>query len=638
MKGRLKQRQQDILKMLITSTVPLNIDTLKEKLGKSERTIRYDINELKEVCGSCGVSIKYKTKTGFYIPTEQKTRCSRLFDEETGSDEPEVAGNTDEMRIRELYFYFLVRKRDTIAEQIAGDFYFSRSTLIRMIGKFNEKFDGMIHLTSYRTGGYELGGDEFAIRHVGMEYLAECFKGSYTPEDWYLFMPETAKSSIDLNTLMIISNQIKKINARYNVWLSNSSFINLLSYCIIRTLRLRRFRELAGSSGESGEVSYSGYAADLLKVPDYVKASESVRELEYMRKILSENEILVSDRRIDEESLRGSIQKIMDNLAERHEKFESVYDGKRLEKDLFDHLKNALCFLISREENDEENYIVVHEVKDNYPEFYEEARSCAAILEEDFHVRFNETEICYIGIYLYKNCRIKERKKKKVLLVCATGKGLSHLLSIRVENTFPGIQVMGQRSPFQLSNLMDEKEIDFIISTIPIKTINIPVVKISRILSTEDIKRIQEFLDYGNLVDEIPLGEQANASFSSKADPFQIEQDGRPDISLNSMVASATTISKLILTLLEYTSKFPEDCRMEQDALLGLIIHMSMAIPRWFQNDTSDTEEDIEQYAAIARKQGSIFEIMEKFFTLVESSLLITIPVKERIAFFLYII
>ena len=197
---------------------------------------------------------------------------------------------------------------------------------------------------------------------------------------------------------------------------------------------------------------------------------------------------------------------------------------------------------------------------------------------------------------------------------------------------------MGQRSPFQLSNLMDEKEIDFIISTIPIKTINIPVVKISRILSTEDIKRIQEFLDYGNLVDEIPLGEQANASFSSKADPFQIEQDGRPDISLNSMVASATTISKLILTLLEYTSKFPEDCRMEQDALLGLIIHMSMAIPRWFQNDTSDTEEDIEQYAAIARKQGSIFEIMEKFFTLVESSLLITIPVKERIAFFLYII
>ena len=637
MKGRLKQRQQDILKMLITSTVPLNIETLKEKLGKSERTIRYDINELKEVCGASGVSIKYKTKTGFYIPTEQKSRCAHLFDEENG-EEPEVCASTDEMRIRDLYFYFLVRKRDTIAEQIAGDFYFSRSTLIRMIGKFNEKFDGKLHLTSYRTGGYELGGDEFAIRHVGMEYLAECFKGSYTPEDWYLFLPETAKSRMDLNTLTQISNQIKKINARYNVWLSNSSFINLMAYSVIRTLRLKSARGRTGKSGDMPAVMYRGYAADLLIEPDIMNSSEPLQELEYMQQILSENEILVSDRSIDEESLKGSIRKIMDILAGRHEDFDSVYDVERLKKDLFDHLKNAICFLISREGNDEENYIVIHEVKDNYPEFYEEARVCAGILEEDFHVTFNETEICYIGIYLYKNCRIRERKKKKVLLVCATGKGLSHLLSIRVENAFPGIQVMGQKSPFQLSNMAEEKEIDFIISTIPLKTMSIPVVKISRILSAEDIKRIQEFLDYGKLVDEIPLEEQANASFSAKADPFQIEQDGRPDISLNSMVASATTISKLILTLLEYTSKFPENYRLEQDALLGLIIHMSMAIPRWFQNEASDTEEDMEQYTAIARKHGGIFEIMEKFFTLVERSLLITIPVKERIAFFLYII
>ena len=51
MKGRLKQRQQDILKMLITSTVPLIYRYAEEKLGKSERTIRYDINELKRYAG-----------------------------------------------------------------------------------------------------------------------------------------------------------------------------------------------------------------------------------------------------------------------------------------------------------------------------------------------------------------------------------------------------------------------------------------------------------------------------------------------------------------------------------------------------------------------------------------------------------
>ena len=155
----------------------------------------------------------------------------------------------------------------------------------------------MIHLTSYRTGCYELRGDELPSAMWEWNILRECFKGSYTPEDWYLFMPETAKSSIDLNTLMIISNQIKKINARYNVWLSNSSFINLLSYCIIRTLRLRRFRNWRAAAVRAGKCRTVDYAADSSESTDYVKASESVRELEYMRKILSENEILVSDRR-----------------------------------------------------------------------------------------------------------------------------------------------------------------------------------------------------------------------------------------------------------------------------------------------------------------------------------------------------
>ena len=225
-----------------------------------------------------------------------------------------------------------------------------------------------------------------------------------------------------------------------------------------------------------------------------------------------------------------------------------------------------------------------------------------------------------------------------MLLVCATGKGLSHLLSIRVENVFPTIRVVGQRSPFQLSNMHAEEDIDFVISTIPLHIPNVPVVKISRILSNDDIKRIQEFLDYGKLVDEIPLREQSSASFNAKADPFALKREDVPDVALNSMIASATVISKLILTLLEYTSKFPQEYQLEKDALLGLIIHMSMAIPRWFQASGQENENDQREYEHIAEKHGVVYEIMEKFFELVENSLNVTIVAKERIAFFLYII
>lgn len=65
---------------------------------------------------------------------------------------------------------------------------------------------------------------------------------------------------------------------------------------------------------------------------------------------------------------------------------------------------------------------------------------------------------------------------------------------------------------------------------------------------------------------------------------------------------------------------------------------MSMAIPRWFQATGQENENDQREYERIAEKHGVVYEIMEKFFELVENSLNVTIVAKERIAFFLYII
>ncbi len=634
MKRKIKQRQIDILKLLVTSTSPIEVEALINKFGKSERTIRYDIRELKEICAAKNIAVKYKTKLGYYIPAEQKGLCSQILVDAGKKAEPKVYPDVESDRIQHLYFYFVVKDRKTIAEQIAADFYVSRSTLIREITRFNEFFKGEIYLSSFKTGGYKMAGNEFVIRHTGMNYLAQCFKGSYTTEDWFLLLPEGLKNDLDLQTITVISNHIKKINAKYNVWLSNSAFIHLLCYCIIRHLRLRSSQSTAGTTNTG---MFGGYSAELLMTPG-CNAELTAEEINNIQCILNENEIMVSSQAVDDIRLQKSLQKIMELLFSHEEESSYVYDLKGLYNDLFEHLKNAICFCEPKTSQENNNYVVIHEVKEHYPYFYQEAKNCSRILETDFHITFTETEICYIGIYLYKNCREKNQMKKNVLLVCATGKGLSHLLSIRLENTFPYIRIADQISPFQLSGLKHKKNIDFIISTIPLDDVHIPVVKISRILSSEDIQRIQEFLDYSKLVDEIPLEEQANASFNSKSDPFQIEKANTLELSSGNLAASATAISKLILTLLEYTSKFPKGYRLEQDALLGLIIHMSMAIPRWFENDKKDSQNDLAEYEMIAEKHGVIFEIMERFFDLVEKSLKVKILVKERIAFFLYII
>ena len=49
-------------------------------------------------------------------------------------------------------------------------------------------------------------------------------------------------------------------------------------------------------------------------------------------------------------------------------------------------------------------------------------------------------------------------------------------------------------------------------------------------------------------------------------------------------------------------------------------------------------EDSGAEYEKIRRTNQEVFQIMEKFFELVENSLLISIAVEEKMAFFLYII
>ncbi len=90
---------------------------------------------------------------------------------------------------------------------------------------------------------------------------------------------------------------------------------------------------------------------------------------------------------------------------------------------------------------------------------------------------------------------------------------------------------------------------------------------------------------------------------------------------------------------MEYTSKFPQKNQIEKEALLGLIIHMTMAIPRWFERTGEAASDELkEEYEALREHHKECFIIMEKFFELVEESLQVKIPVSEKMAFFLYII
>lgn len=628
MKLQLKKRQIEILKNLIAAGTPMDISILMNRFGKSERTIRYDLNEIRDALIKQGIEIRTKAKKGFYIPAEQKPKASRIVAENGNQEENSLLDDSDETRNNSMLLYLMLQKKPISADEIADTFYISRSTAIRILNNLESVFNG-IQIISQKAYGYQLRADEFQLRKIVSLMLVAAFKGSYTPEDWYLLLPRVLKEEISMLTISELSQAIKKVNTRYNVWLSNTAFINLLSYCLIRDLRIRK--GLVQTNKES--LPINDYTTALLY--ELGKYGSDENEVQWMNTILNSNGIFVNQSNLDLNELDHALDEMLDLLkADRHH-LPYVFDTITLYDDLYEHLQHTISKEYLHLETDENP--LIDELKENYADFYMLANDFAQIFNKHFKMQLSENEISYLAIYLYKNLINQTASNKKVLVVCATGKGLSNLLTTRIRNVFQNLTIVGSVSPYQLDNINLWKDIDFVISTIPIAHSAYPVIKISRILSMEDIQRIQEFLHYGKFIDSIPMDNSNSASFNAKNDPFDLYKDNF-DPKKADLSAAATLYSKLQLTLLEYISKLPSDVQMGQDAVLGMLIHMSMAVPRWFsQQNEEDEEEIIEAYLKFRDEQRYVFNLMEKFFALVEESLLISIPIHERYAFFLYI-
>ena len=632
MKDTPKPRQIEIFRLLMTSGVPLDINLLKEKLQKSERTIRYDIQDLKRICQEYGIEIGYLTKKGYFIPAAQKPECSALLVQWDSGGKNSFVDDEEEKRFTSLFFYLFVQKGYVTAEKLAEVYLASKSTLTRGLGRLEEYFSNSFILEIRKAQGYRLKGDELTLRKKAVELLAARFQGSYTADDWFLLLPEELKSKISIQNIRDISRSIRQVNGKYNIWISNTAYLNLMSYCIARHVRL----PVLESTGEKPE-EQEAYASELLReLSAEEKTRETARELSWLQEVLRDYGISTEGYRVKDEILKRIMRRIMSYL-ENGEDRES-FELQSLRRDLEEHLKNYLT-MSGSDRQEEENAYVLQEIQEYYYSYFQLAEKLAEIIEDEIGQKLGVMEICYLAVYLYKNGIQAESERKNVMVVCATGKGLSHFLTLRIKHVFPMLNVVGQVSPYQLLKASDLKGVDFAISTIPLENSVVPVVKISGVLLAEDIQRIQDFLKYGKLVDDIPMKQKNEASFQAKPDITVSAQLSRKNSGEN-LAEAAGTMSNLILALLEYVAKLPPQIRMSRDAMLGLVIHMSMAVKRWLSGEVTEdpTGEFNQEYYRVKKEYPDVFLIMEKFFEMAENTLQVRIPISERTAFFLYII
>ncbi|MFI2827511.1 BglG family transcription antiterminator [Klebsiella aerogenes] len=103
----------------------------------------------------------------------------------------------------------------------------------------------------------------------------------------------------------------------------------------------------------------------------------------------------------------------------------------------------------------------------------------------------SEDEVGYLTVH-FQAAMERQVARKRVLLVCSTGIGTSHLLKSRVLRAFPDWTIVGVLPAGSLHTLQRQDDIELVISTIHLPEIALPVVYVTAFFNDADIKRVTE--------------------------------------------------------------------------------------------------------------------------------------------------
>ena len=157
----------------------------------------------------------------------------------------------------------------------------------------------------------------------------------------------------------------------------------------------------------------------------------------------------------------------------------------------------------------------------NYQELYQAIRTVLLDAAEPDVIVPTDDEVAYILLHFAASMNRKEQNAHRtvnVVVVCATGIGTAELVVTGLNQNFK-LNIKGAIAAHQLENFLKKKDVDLIITTVPLHTKK-TFVRVSPILKREDIVRIsKQLLDMGF---NIETSEKANLPFSGTAKQLKL--------------------------------------------------------------------------------------------------------------------
>ena len=483
----LNERQNSILKYLYNKKDYTTINEISKEFKVSVRTIRYDLDNIEYTLkDNEKISLVRTPRYGIKLEFKGKRDIltfSSIFDC--------VEINSPEDRVIFIAINLLIG--NSKVEELANMLSVSKNTVVSDLKKAKEILNNLrINVISKAYVGTCIEGDEEDVRYA---FINLYYKISNADNYKLLKMIIDDFDSVKND----IEERIHKVENKLSLEYSDTSFkelIIIIMYCFMRMGEYSNFNY-------SEEYIHEKEQEEEFEAIQYAVAdkTEDKREICYLMKWFKSAKVMSFINDKSDVKMDGNKYLAM-RIIEDMEK----YTGIDYSND-FDFVNSVVMHFSVAMYRIQNNFKIENPLKEDIKMrlgiIYQITEDVMKKYESEIGVEFPDDEVSYMAMHFGAAFERKTQEifDTKALIVCNSGLATAGLLSARMEVMLPQIQVEGVCRLNNLEEELKNKDVDIIISTVPIRNTDIEYVEVNPMLNIDDVLKLKK-LAFNNVYEK----------------------------------------------------------------------------------------------------------------------------------------
>ena len=469
----LTKRQIKITNFLENKLDWTTIENIAKAFDVSERTIRNDLDSIGLFLQENNIELERKPRLGVKINLKRNQNINNILKECTNKL------YTADDRVIMIAIILLIRSNTTI-EKLSEYIKVSKNTLVNDLKASEEilkSLDVEVTKKSYygittKENNYEKLANAFLVLFHKLEerYEYEIYKLLYE------------NSSLDKN---IIRNIIEAVEENKGIQYTEEAYEELeiiLLLTICKSINSNSKDENYKSNSLTKE---NIFLKEIIEKFSQVKVNDE--KISYLFKVFkgAKRSKYITENK---EELDVVVNEIVEELCEILNI--KVDNDNEFLMQMAMHLNVAIYRL---KNNLIINNPMLEEIKYKMSFIYDVTEKVLNNKKEVIGVEFPDAEIAYMAMYfetLFEKY-VKGNLNSKILIVCNGGLATSSLLKSRINLMIPEVTIEGICRLKDVNDYLNNSDIDFIVTTVPLELKKYKVIKVSPLLEIEDLERIK---------------------------------------------------------------------------------------------------------------------------------------------------